>query len=62
MEKRLQKSYLGRGRFVVSSLSNLFDNLDGGTCKIKWKHGYDNRNYERCGIKYKDCTQTLKVI
>ena len=40
---------------MVSSLSNLVDNLLEGIYKIKYKLEHDNEKYEKCRIKYKDC-------
>ena len=42
-------------RFMASSLSNLVNNLAEGTHKIKCKYVHDNKKFETCGIKYKDC-------
>ena len=40
---------------MISSLSNIVDNLDEGTYKIKCKYGHDNEKCITCGIKYKYC-------
>ena len=40
---------------MVSSLSNLVNNLPEGIHRIKCKFGLDNKKYETCGIKYKHC-------
>ena len=40
---------------MVSSLSNLVDNLIQVICKIKCKYGHVNKKCGKCGIKYKDC-------
>ena len=42
-------------RFITSSLLNLANNLAEGIHKIACKSGHDNKKYEMCGIKYKDC-------
>ena len=53
---------------MESSLSNLVDNIAEGSQKIKCKCGHDNKKYEACRIKYKDCecavlnAQALKMI
>ena len=40
---------------MVSSLSNLFNNLSKGIHRIKCKYGHDDKKCETCGIKYCDC-------
>ena len=40
---------------MVSSLSNLVNNLAARIHKFKFKYGHDNEKCETCGIKYKDC-------
>ena len=50
---RLQ--FIDSARFMVSSLSNLVNNLAEGIHKIKCKNKYNNEKYETSGIKYKDC-------
>ena len=42
---------------MVSSLSNLINNLSEGIHRIKCKFGHDDKKCETCGIKYKyfDC-------
>ena len=40
---------------MVRSLSNLINDLAEGIYKIKCKNENDNRKYEMCGTKYKDC-------
>ena len=40
---------------MISSLSNIVDNLDEGTYKIKCKYGHDNEKCITCRIKYKYC-------
>ena len=47
-------------RFIVTSISNLADNLAEGIHKIKYKYGHDYKNYETFGIKYKDCEFCLE--
>ena len=47
-------------RFIARSLSNLVDNLAEGIHKIKCKYGHDNKKYETCEIKYKDCECALE--
>ena len=42
-------------RFMVSSLSNLVNNLSEGIHRIKCKFGHDDKKCETCGIKYKYC-------
>ena len=41
--------------FLVSSLSNLVNNLAKGIHKVKCKYGHDDKKCETCGIKYKAC-------
>ena len=50
---RLQ--FIDSARFMVSSLSNLVNNLAEGIHKIKCKNKHNNEKYETSGIKYKDC-------
>ena len=40
---------------MVSSLSNLVNNLTGGIHRIKRKYGHDNKKCGLCRIKYKNC-------
>ena len=40
---------------MASSLSNLVYNLAKGIHKLKCKNEHDNKKYEMCGIRYKDC-------
>ena len=54
-------------RFMASSLSSLFDNLAEGIHKIKWKHGFDNKNAKRVELNAKIVsallnTKTLKMV
>ena len=54
-------------RFMASLLSVLVNNLAEGIHKIKRKYGHDNKKFETCGVKYKDCKcfrkyKTLKII
>ena len=60
MEKKLQKTsyileFIDRARFMVSSLSNLINNLSEGFHRIKCKLEHDNKQCEICVIKYKYC-------
>ena len=41
--------------FLASSLSTLVNNLSERNNKIKCKYGHDNKKYEKCRIKYKNC-------
>ena len=50
---RLQ--FIDSTRFMVSSLSNLVNNLAEGIHKIKCKYGHNNKKCETNRIKYKDC-------
>ena len=52
---RLQ--FIDRSRFMVSSLSNLANNLAEEIHKIKCKYRQDDQKCESCRIKYKyfDC-------
>ena len=52
---------------MASLLSVLVNNLAEGIHKIKRKYGHDNKKFETCGVKYKDCKcfrkyKTLKII
>ena len=47
--------FIDSGRFIVSSLSNLVNNLVEGIDKIKFKYKHDDKKCENCGIKYKYC-------
>ena len=51
---------------MVSSLSNLVNNLSEVIHKIKCKFEHDDKKYETCGIKYIAIvflnTQILKMI
>ena len=50
---RLQ--FIDSARFISSSLSNLVNNLIEEIHKKKCKYRHDNKKYETCGVKYKDC-------
>ena len=50
---RLQ--FIDSAIFMASLLSNLANNLAEGIHEIKWKYGHDNKKFETCGVKYKDC-------
>ena len=45
---------------MASSISNLVNNLAKGILKIKCKYEHDDKKFETCGIKYKDCECCLK--
>ena len=47
---------------MVSSLSNLVNNLAKWIHQIKCKNEHDNEKCETCGIKYKDCARFLEDI
>ena len=47
---------------MAISLSNLVNNLSEGIHQVKCKYGLDDKKYETCGIKYKDCECCLKYI
>ena len=53
MEKKLQ--FIDSTRFIVSSLSNLVNNVSEGIHKIKFKYEHDDKKSETCRIKYKYC-------
>ena len=40
---------------MESSLSNVVNNLAEEIHKIKCKFEHNDKKYENCGIKYKDC-------
>ena len=42
-------------RFMVSSLSNLVNNLSEGIHRIKCKYGHDDKKCETWEVKYKYC-------
>ena len=42
-------------RHMASLFSNLVNNFAEGIHKIKCKYRNDNKKYETCGIKFKDC-------
>ena len=45
---------------MVSSLSNLADNLAEEIFRIRCKYGRDNKKCEPCGFKCKDCQCCLE--
>ena len=45
---------------MASLLSNLVNNLVEEIHKIKCKYGYDDKKFEICRIKYKDCKCCLE--
>ena len=47
--------FIERGRFMASSLSNLFNKLSEGIHRIKCRVGHDDKKCETCGIKYQYC-------
>ena len=47
--------FIDSARFMVSSLSNLINNLSEGFHRIKCKLEHDNKQCEICVIKYKYC-------
>ena len=59
--EEITKMYLNRiqfidsARFMVSSLSNLLNNLSEGIHKIKCKYTHDDKKCETCRIKCKYC-------
>ena len=64
MERKLQKTCptyhnllitLDLKKYLVSSLSNLVNNVAEGIHKIKCKYEDNDKKCETCGIKYKDC-------
>ena len=52
--------FIDSARFMVSSLSNLVNNLSSGIHWIKCKFGHDNEKCETCGIKCKYCNCFLE--
>ena len=42
-------------RFMVSSLSNIVNNLAEGIHKVKCKYGHDDKKCKTYRIKYKGC-------
>ena len=60
IEKKLQKKpytlqFIDSARFMVSSLSNLVNNLSKEVHRIKCKYGHDDKKCETCTYKYCDC-------
>ena len=47
---------------MAISLSNLANKLAKGIQKIKCKYGHDDKIWETCGIKYKDCECCLEYV
>ena len=51
---------------MAGSLSNLIDNCAEDIFikfyKIKYKYGHENKMYETCRIKYKNCECCLEYI
>ena len=45
---------------MQSTVSSIFNNLAEEIHKIKCKYKLDNKKFERCGIKYKDCECSLE--
>ena len=66
MEKEITKTisyklqFIYSAKFMVSSLSNLFDNLSERIHKIKCKYRYYNKKCKSSAIKYKDCECCLE--
>ena len=57
--------FIDNARFMVSSLSNLVNNLSKGIHRIKCKFGHDDQKCEICGISIATVfwnTQILKMI
>ena len=46
-------------RFIVSSLSNLVDNLAKGTHKVKCKYGHDDKNVKPVELNTKIASVAL---
>ena len=55
-----QIKFINSARFMVSSLSNLVNNLAEGIHKNKCKYGHYNKTSETCGLKYKNCECCLE--
>ena len=60
MEKKFQKKYPNRARFMASSLSNLFYNLSKGLYRTKFKLEYDTKKSGTCGNKCNYCSCFLQ--
>ena len=54
--------FIDSARFMVSSLSNLVNNLSEGIHRIKCKIGHDDKKCETCRIKYTYCDSFLKYM
>ena len=52
--------FIDSARFMVSSLSNLINNLSEGIHRIKYKFGHSDKKYETFRIKYKHCNYLLE--
>ena len=70
MKEKLQKTYFTNYNLLIaenliyfqtSSLSNLVDNF-AERVHYKYKYGHDNKKFETCGIKCKDCECCLEYI
>ena len=51
--------FVASTRVMASSLSSLANNLAEVIHKMKYKHEYDDKKCETCGLKYKDCNSFL---
>ena len=47
---------------MISSISNIVDNLALGIHKIKHKYGRDNKKHKACGTKYKHLVCCIEYI
>ena len=55
--------FIDSARFMVSSLSNIVNNLSEGIHRIKCEFWHDEKKCEiKCGIKYKHCLRSLECI
>ena len=54
--------FIDSARFMASSLSNFAKHLAQGIHGSRCTYGYDNKTFEKCGIKYKDCECYVEYI
>ena len=54
--------FINSTRSMVSSLSNLVNNVFEGIHRIEWKRRHDDKKCKTCGIKFKYCDCFLEYI
>ena len=66
IEKKLQKpnptdyQFIDSARSMTSALSIFFNNLAEQIHKIRCKYGHNDKKFETCEIRYKDCNFSLE--